>query len=117
MVLVQGNANVPHTMQGAIQIAIGNVLLLGDAQALLGAKALCAFAHCNQLATRLASGSARVLIRYGLGPIVQSHPCYSTGHPKPAFYCQNHAMEVASESDSQPKRRVECPVCRCMFGV
>ncbi len=62
---------------------------------------VCAYEDCNRPATILACG------RSGYND--------DKGHPKPAYYCDEHANLVADEHD--PEYVVYCPSCECRFGV
>lgn len=63
-------------------------------------KKKCAYEKCGKEATTLACGR-----EYLDDP----------GHPEPAMYCEAHAKLIANEG--VPEYRVECPNCKCRFGV
>ena len=63
----------------------------------------CAFEDCTEPATGMACG--RDLSRYN----------EKKGHPAPAWFCEKHARVVTNENN--PEHIVDCPNCRCRFGV
>lgn len=66
----------------------------------------CAYKGCRRLATTLACGTSA-------GSRVESSD--EGRHPTPAWYCAEHAQEVADEG--YPEYIVDCPCCGCLLGV
>ncbi len=66
------------------------------------AKGACAWKGCDKPAAVLACDRA-------------SHGFEGDDHPEPATYCSEHAERVADEC--APEYVVNCPHCKCRFGV
>jgi hypothetical protein len=65
-------------------------------------KGKCAFENCDEDATAVVCGR-------------ESYPAGRHYHPKPACYCDKHAVEVVDEG--WPEYDAKCPNCGCLFGV
>lgn len=69
----------------------------------------CNYEGCEEEATNLACG------REEYSTYQSGKSTYEKGHPIPAMYCKKHAKLV--EDENCPEYVVECPNCKCSFGV